>query len=37
MSGGFLGVAHASRVLAGNGHFDSPANRRQASRGERSG
>jgi hypothetical protein len=36
MSGEFLGVAHASRVLAsasspgGNGDFDSPAHRRQA-------
>jgi hypothetical protein len=36
MSGRFLGVAHASRVLAsassrGNGDFDSPAHRPQAS------
>jgi len=36
MSGGFPGVAHASRVVAsassrGNGDFDSPTHRRQAS------
>jgi hypothetical protein len=36
MSGGFFRVTHASRVLAsassrGNGDFDSPAHRRQAS------
>jgi len=41
MSGGFLRVTHASRVLAstssrGNGDFDSSADHRQASQGQRS-